>query len=341
MVKKMKRLLLLLSFLTILWPNIVAAEHYTIAIKDSGPFAYQADGEWKGLSVDLIAELSDRLGFTYEFRAVPSVKSLLTVSRDSTVDLSIGAISMTEEREKVIDFSHPYFTTTQGILAKENGSYFWFIAKKVLKAIGVLLVVAVVVGFIISRVNRRDDIKTTEDGAWFTIVTATTTGYGDMVPKGHTGRLLAVVLMLASMFLMPVFTSHITSALTVEKLANDVTTLADLATSKTVTIQGTTSDELLTLVGIDKTFVGSLLEGVEQIKSGKAKALVYDKAMLDYLAQKEDNTSLVVHPINSGQERYAIAFPTGSKLREAFNVAILDIVDSKEWRQLTTQYFGN
>jgi len=211
----------------------------------------------------------------------------------------------------------------------------------VLKAVGALLLISVVVGYVISRANRKDAINTIEDGAWFTIVTSTTTGYGDKVPEGHLGRAIAVVLMLSSMFLMPVFTSHITSALTVEKLSNEVTTLADLKTSKTVTIRGTTSDDLLALVGIERTHVSSLRDGVDLVKAGDAKALVYDKAMLDYLAQKEDNTSLVVHPINNGQERYAIAFPTGSALREAFNVAILDIIDSTEWRQLTTQYFGN
>lgn len=349
----MKKLLLILaSLLTILWANPVVAQdvaeppHYNIAIKEAGPFAHRAGTEWKGLSVDLINMLSERLGFTFTFIDAGNIKALIELVRDNpgadtTIHMSIAALSLTEEREKVLDFSHPYFTTPQGILTKENGNYFWFIAKKVLKAVMVLLVVAVVVGFIISRVNRKDDIKTIEDGAWFTIVTATTTGYGDKVPQGHTGRGLAVVLMLSAMFLMPVFTSHITSALTVEKLADDITTLADLEKAKTVTITASTSDQLLSLIGIKHGYVDNLAAGVAMVKTGQVKAFVYDKAMLDYLVLREDNTSLVVHPVNSGQERYGIAFPTGSVLREPFNVAILNIIDSPEWKQLTAQYFGN
>ncbi len=347
----MKKLLLILASLAIiLWANIVVAApdeppHYNIAIKEAGPFAHQVNGQWRGLSVDLINMLSESLGFTFTFTDAGDIKSLIGMVTDkykphTKVDMSIAALSLTEEREKVLDFSHPYFSTPQGILTHENGNYFWFIGKKVLKAVGVLLVVSVVVGFIISRVNRKDDIKTTEDGAWFAIVTATTTGYGDKVPLGHMGRLVAVILMLSSMFLMPVFTSHITSALTVEKLANDITTLADLEKAKTVTIMNSTSDRLLSLIGIKHGYVDSLAAGVGQVKSGQVKAFVYDKAMLDYLALREDNSSLVVHPINSGQERYGIAFPTGSELREPFNVVILNIIDSPEWKQLVAQYFG-
>ena len=347
MVTKMKKLLLLASLLTILWANIVVAAekpHYTIAIKDAGPFAHQVGDDWQGLSVDLINLLAENLGFTYTFIDAGDIKALIGLVADNPdgtmIDMSIAALSLTEEREKVLDFSHPYFTTPQGILTKQNGNYVWFIGSKVLIGLTVLLTVAMICGFLFSRLDK-EDIPTTWDGTWYSIVVATTTGLGDLYTKLVAGRVLTIILMLSSMFFMPVFTSYITSALTVEKLSDDITTLADLERVKTVTIMTSTSDQLLSLVGIKHGYVGSLAAGVAMVKSGQAKAFVYDKAMLDYIVLREDNSSLVVHPVNSGQERYGIAFPTGSPLRESFNVAILNIIDSPEWKRLTTHYFGN
>lgn len=337
----MKKFIFFLGILITMWANTAASQDpLTIGIKTSGPFAYKVADEWKGVSVDLIAMLAERLGFTYQFIDADSVPNLLAMSANGITDMSIGAISMTDEREKNLDFSHPYFTTTQGFLVNQKVNYFWFIAKKVLIAGSILLVVCIVFGFLISRANRKDNIKTIGDGAWFSIVSATTTGYGDKVPEGALGRVMATTLMISSMFLMPVFTSHITSALTVEKLSNEITTLADLANTKAVSIKGTTSDLLLNQVGIKHSYVHTLMEGMNKIKDGEAKAFVYDKAMLDYLVKKEDNNSLVVHPINNDRERYAIAFPTNSKLREPVNVEILSIIDSPEWTQLLAQYFG-
>lgn len=52
-------------------------------------------------------------------------------------------------------------------------------------------------------------IKNTSDGLWWSIVTASTIGYGDMAPKTPEGRLVAVVLILVGIGMIAMVTSSI------------------------------------------------------------------------------------------------------------------------------------
>lgn len=313
---------------------------YTVGIKPAGPFAFKQDGKWQGLSVDLLNKLAEENGFDYKLKEVKTITELLDLPKTGGADLAIGAISMTDSREKVLDFSHPYFSTTAGILVKENGSVFWFIVTRVAAGIAALVTFLYVVGFIIAQSDPDDAIDNVHKGAWFTLVTFTTTGYGDYVPNNARSKFLAAILMITSLFALSAFTGYISSALTVEKLTDEPTSIGDLYKAKKVlAVAGSTSDSMLKTLGINHDTVATADEGVRMVEKGKAKAFVYDKAMLDYMANKGD-TSLRVWPVNRGQERYAIAFQTGSELREPFNVSILNIVDSPEWKSTVAKYFG-
>ncbi len=339
----------LIGFLIFLWTMglVNSAEavtpEYKVATKDSPPFAYKVEGVWKGLSIDLLNMLAKDIGFTYNLIETKDVVSLIGHSQINLTDLSIAAISILDEREKYVDFSHDYFSTTQGILTKGNGSIFWFIAQRVVAAFVVLILGFYIAGFIVSRLDPNDAIDNIHKGAWFVLVTYTTTGYGDVVPQNAKAKVFAGFIMISSMFLLAAFTSYVTATLTIEKLSTSSITLADLAsrTSKVVAIENSSSSKLLSKLDISYSNVKNAAEGKRKVESGKATAFVYDKALLDYMLIKEDNTSLIVHPLDRGVEEYGIVFPHGSELREDFNVAILKIIASPEWRQLTTQYFGN
>lgn len=321
---------------------VFAAEQptYKIGIKEAKPFSYQEDGEWKGLSVDLVEQLSKQMGFKYEFYEFPSVESLLEETYYGSLDFSIAAISMTDEREKTIDFSHPYFTTTQGILVEQNGSAVWWVTKRVLIAIAALVSLMYFVGMIISWLDPNDAIDNPHKGAWFALVTFTTTGYGDFVPDNAKAKTVTALWMIASLFLLSIFTGYIASSWTVKKLTDEPTTISSLYNAKVVTIQGTTSQTTLSLLGIPYKTVTKLSDALFMMKHGKANAIVYDKAILDFISLSEDN-DFRVWPINQGQERYAIAFPPKNDLREQFNVALLNLLDSSSWKNTTAKYFGS
>jgi voltage-gated potassium channel len=51
------------------------------------------------------------------------------------------------------------------------------------------------------------------DGLWWTFVTGTTVGYGDISPKGVGQRVVAVLIMLTAILLTQLLTAHVTNRL--------------------------------------------------------------------------------------------------------------------------------
>lgn len=64
-------------------------------------------------------------------------------------------------------------------------------------------------------------IKTAEDALWWSYVTITTVGYGDMVPVTTEGRLIAAVLMTVGVGLFGTFTAYVASWFVAKKAEED------------------------------------------------------------------------------------------------------------------------
>ena len=56
------------------------------------------------------------------------------------------------------------------------------------------------------------------DGFWWAIVTATTVGYGDMVPHTETGKILAIIVIVGGVVAVAVFTAQMASQLVARKI---------------------------------------------------------------------------------------------------------------------------
>ena len=320
----------------------VQAEEITVGVKSAEPFTYQdASGVWQGLSIDLLDEIAKAEGFTYKIKELKSTPALIEAANNNTVDLSMAAISATAEREKVVDFSHTYYNTSLGILANSKATpvenFFWM-AQKVVVILIALIVSLYILGFIISRVDKGGEINGAHEGAWWALVTFSTTGYGDEVPVTNAGKLVASAWIIASLFLISIFTGYVSSAMTVKKLSESTTTLADLYDVEVNVVAGTTAELKLAELGIEYDAVPTLGEAMENFKSGEADVVVYDKAMLDYASR--DIEDVDVHVIDNSDEYYAIALPSESKLTEKVNLGILKTLSTSKWKATKAKYFG-
>lgn len=338
----MKQLLVIISLLFSAVVTAAPAWESTtvpVGVKTAKPFAYQEDGVWKGYSIEFLDELAKDAGFEYRLVDLKSMPELIQKTREASVAFSIAAISMTPAREKILDFSHPYFTTSQGIMTKPDTSNVWPMVQKIGLGLAVFVAILYVIGFIMDKGDGNDVIDNPHTGAWWALVTFSTTGYGDIVPKTPPGKILASLVIISSLFALPIFTAYITQAWTVQALTETPTTISDLAKMKPMTMPGTTSSRLLDREGIRHKTVENLDVAVDFLDGGMTKAVVYDKAMLDYIAQVSER-DYNVWPAGQGLDRYAIAFPAGSPIKEAINVSILNVVDSDSWRAVTRRYFG-
>jgi voltage-gated potassium channel len=72
------------------------------------------------------------------------------------------------------------------------------------------LFVAVVAGSAQAALNA-DEFESIWDGIWWSIVTMTTVGYGDLYPSTVQGRLIGIVVMLVGIAFLSVLTATIAS----------------------------------------------------------------------------------------------------------------------------------
>ena len=71
------------------------------------PFEYYEGEELKGFDIDLMNYIGERIGFDIEFVNM-SFDKLIPAVVNGEVDCAISAITITKERESIIDYSNPY-----------------------------------------------------------------------------------------------------------------------------------------------------------------------------------------------------------------------------------------
>ncbi|ACL70626.1 basic amino acid ABC transporter substrate-binding protein [Halothermothrix orenii] len=118
----MKKLsIILVTLLLVMLAGIgVSAEKYVVGTSaDFPPFEYVEDGEFVGFDMDLIRAIAEVEGFEVEIRDM-SFDSLIAALKSGNIDIAIAGMTITEKREKVVDFSIPYYTANQSVIVKED-----------------------------------------------------------------------------------------------------------------------------------------------------------------------------------------------------------------------------
>ncbi len=75
----------------------------------------------------------------------------------------------------------------------------------------VVILLAIINGGLLYRVEGAESIPTVADGVWLAFVTMTTVGYGDFVPVTSVGRLISILLMIIGVGFLGVLTGSITA----------------------------------------------------------------------------------------------------------------------------------
>ena len=70
----------------------------------------ESTGEYEGFDIDVATEIANRLGVEVAWEA-PAWETIIAGSWNGRWDLSVGSMTVTPEREEVLDFSTPYYYT--------------------------------------------------------------------------------------------------------------------------------------------------------------------------------------------------------------------------------------
>jgi polar amino acid transport system substrate-binding protein len=325
-----------------------------VGTKVSPPFAIKnPDGTWRGISIELWRDIAAELGLTYELRE-RDLQGLLDGVKNGSLDLAVAALSITAEREKTMDFSHPFYTTGLGIAIPRSKQRNWlglflsFFSWQFLQVIGGLAAVLLIVGVLVWLSERRKNsqqfgggiMQGAWSGFWWAAVTMTTVGYGDKAPTTVLGRVLALIWMFAGLIIVSSFIAAITTALTVTQLGSSIQGPQDLTRAWVGSIAGSTSETYLRQHHIAARYFQTPLAGLQAVAAGEVDAMVYDAPLLRYLATTELPGKVEVLPATFERQDYGIAMAAGSTLREPINRVLLDKITRTAWKDLLYRYMG-
>ncbi len=79
----------------------------------------QDTGEMIGFDMEILAEVAQRAGFDYKLQTM-DFNGIIPALQIGNVDMAIAGITITEEREQIVDFSDPYYDSGLRILVRES-----------------------------------------------------------------------------------------------------------------------------------------------------------------------------------------------------------------------------
>lgn len=312
-------------------------------------------GGLQGVAIDLWSDIARDLGWEWHAK-VYGLEEVLAAVRAGEIDVGVSALSITPEREGVMDFSQPYYYTGLGIAVPAKHSVERAVARlvsrifslKVMLYIGSLLALLLLVGAVVWVLERRCNPegfrpgrKGIGDGMWWSAVTMTSVGYGDAAPKSLAGRAVALVWMFVSVALLASFTAGMTSLLTVESMGGAVQGPDDLHKARTGVVVDSAADEELTATHLAVTRYIDMEEGLAALTRGELDAFVHDQPLLQYRQHHGFSASIRILPGFFDPQLYGFAFPRGSDLRKSVNVALLRRMEDTVYRQrLFGPYLG-
>lgn len=79
----------------------------------------QETGEMVGFDMDILAEVAKRAGFDYELRTM-DFNGIIPALQARNADIAMAGITITDEREEIVDFSDPYYDSGLRLLVAAN-----------------------------------------------------------------------------------------------------------------------------------------------------------------------------------------------------------------------------
>lgn len=332
--------------------RIAAGRPLRVAVAPIAPFVLPQTSPPAGFSIDLWNEVARRMHVEFAWTVLSTQADLLLAVQRGDADVAIAAITMTPEREKVIDFSLPYFDSGLQIMvrARNESAFLATFCSIPWLVIGQLLGVAVGLVFVLANavwlIERKHDpnfqkpyVRAIGEGIWVTMLIIATGEHGERDKANVCKRMLVPAMWLIGVVLIAQLTATVTSSQTVARLQSSIQGPDDLPGKTIGTVPGTIAADYLTQRGLPFVNVNTAADGIRMLTQGDVQAIVYDAPTLQYWVAKRGNGALLVVGPIFRPEKYGIAVTEGSALRKAINGALLAMYEDGTYEQIYGKWF--
>ncbi|XP_041793632.1 glutamate receptor ionotropic, delta-2 [Chelmon rostratus] len=326
--------------------------------------------KYQGYSIDVLDALSNYLGFKYEIYVAPDHKygslqpdgqwnGLMGELVFKRADVGLSALTITPERESVVDFTTRYMDYSVGVLlrkAERTVDMFACLAPFDLSLWACIAGTVLLIGILVYLLNWLNPPRlpmgsvsstTLYNSMWFV--------YGSFVQQGGevpyttlATRMMMGVWWMFALIVISSYTANLAAFLTITRIENSIQSLQDLS-KQTELPYGTVLDSavydqvrskamnpferdpmysqmwrMINRTGGGDNNVEESKEGIRKVKYGRF-GFVWDAAVLEYVANNDEDCSFYTVSNNAPDRGYGIAMQHGSPYRDIFSQRILEL----------------
>jgi ABC-type amino acid transport substrate-binding protein len=352
--KKPASILLLLCVLVLIPANIACPQEKPplVAVEVMAPCVMKSDEGYTGFEIELWEEISKELGLEFSYYET-NMDGIFRDLIEGRSQVGFSCITITHEREERVDFSHHTLDSGLRILVSNKkefsliGPVKSLFSPLVMKALAYLGIFLIVCGHVFWWVEKGKHTISVNyfpgifQAFWYVMVTMTTVGYGDIVPRKWVGRVMAFLVMLIGIGFFGWAIAQLSSAITLQKLHSDITDEHDLRNKMVATVAGTTSVAALDDLGAIVVPVKVIDQAIEKLLQHKVDAVVFDSPTILYYAHNEAAGKVAVVGDLFDLQYYGFLFPQGSELREPVNRALLKMHETGQYDKIFNKWFGS
>ena len=359
---KNQQKLLILGFIAFILSSVSALD---IGALITDAFAEDKGSYWKGFDIELLRNVYSGTFDDSDFTAYTSMNDLLSDVKNGVMDIGLGAITKTAERETDVNFSHNTFDSglrimthndvdTSAVVSKFLSSFF---NAQFLFTIFIIILVVFLISVIVWTLEvffTETKMKFFNDDWKIGIVEALGWSTKNLMKKetytpNHTiSKSLGFVLMIFSVVFLASLTAYIaTQMIILSDNSPTINNLDGLIGKRVGTVDGSTShDFLLKDAGgsIIRTYpsLDKLFETFHDER--RLDAVVYDFPILLYHVNQREKQgnfdTVVVGPIYDRQSYGYIIDPVMTTLEENINKGVLEFAYTDNYFELYERYFG-
>jgi polar amino acid transport system substrate-binding protein len=353
----MRIILILAGVFSCFWGTMIAAqspnEPLTIATVTRAPFSLEVDGAPAGFSIDLMNAAAQELGQLVRYVRYDSFGGMLDAVQSGEADAAIANITITAERERLMDFTQPIFDGGVQVMLHNDGGLGGGLGAVIFtQEVGFLVVGALLVlfgaGMLMWVFERRHQpyFDLTPKAAvfpafWWALNLVVNGGFEERMPRSRPGRFFGVFLVIGSLFFVSIFVAQITAALTINAIQDNIDSVSDLEGRRIGSIEGSTTSAFLQDRGLAHIAYGGLQELLAAFEEKDIEAVVFDGPILAYYVQTDGLGSARLVDRVYRSEKYGMTFTAGSPFREPVDQAILRLREDGTYDRLVTKWFGN
>lgn len=372
--------------------NTIANKTRTITSIYSAPHLMLVEDEeellegndmFEGYCADLGQRMSEIIGFDFVIKPVNDSKygdnktgtwdGMVGELLSGVADLAIAPLTITADRESVIDFSKPFMKLGISIMikkpSKKGPSVFSFLnplSYEVWMCVIFAYIGVSVVLFLVSRFSPFEwHMEDNQEGMvnnftifnslWFSLGAFMQQGV-DIEPRSMSGRIVGSVWWFFTLILISSYTANLAAFLTSERMQSPVESAEDLAKQTEIkygTVAGGSSQDFFrksTIPTFERmwafmsssdpwVFVKSTDEGVETVRRKNGKyAFLTESTQNEYTNQRLPCDTMKVGG-NLDAKGYGIGTPMGSDLRDRITLAVLELTESGELDNLEKKWW--